>query len=229
MPRIPISLLIVLLAAGNADAAPPAANPRSTETRGAIVEFSLDVSRTLSSDLSRATAVADSSDADAEALAKRVNASLAAALATARAYPAVKVQAGNSNTQAIYGKTGRSVEGWRMRAELLLESRDAAQLSELLGKLQATLAVSRIDQQISPQAKRKFEEELSLEALAAFGDRAKKIAAALQKPYRIKQMQLREWRPPATTSATAKAGNETAAGGEMQQGISVSGQIELLE
>jgi len=41
----------------------------------------------------------------------------------------------------MHGKLGRTIEAWRMRSEILLETRDMAALSELLGKLQATLSV----------------------------------------------------------------------------------------
>lgn len=208
---------------------------RAAKSSGPLIEFSIETSRTLTSDLARAAAIAEGSDDDAAVLAKRINASIAAAIASAKAYPTVKVHTGTSNTQAVYSKTGRSVEGWRMRSELLLESRDAAALSELLGKLQASLTVSKISQQISPQARRKFEEELSIEAIANFQERAQKIAGAMKKPYRIKQMQLHAAQPamPLARMSSASAASSGDAppivAGELQISISINGQIELGE
>lgn len=200
-----------------------------------IVDLSADASRPAPNDLARATVFAEATGTAPGELAARVNGLVAEGLATAKAYPAVRVQSGGTHTYPIYAPKGGRIESWRMRSELAVESADMAALSELLGRLQATLGVAQIVLLPSPETTRKAEDAAIGDALAAFRGRARLVADLLGKPYRIKQLSINtSGRGPVMPMVRAYARAAEAApmpveAGESQVGVSVSGQIEIGE
>jgi len=104
----------------------------------------------------------------------------------------------------------------------------------LLGKLQASLGVSNLQLQPSPETRRKVESEAMVDAIAAFKGRAKVIADALAMGYRIKQLSVstsgRIVQPMFRGAAKAMAMDAApmpVEAGESQVSVSVSGQIEV--
>ncbi|MBE2258344.1 MAG: SIMPL domain-containing protein [Candidatus Accumulibacter sp.] len=200
------------------------------------IELAADAVRPAENDLARATVFAEASGATPGELAKQVNGMIAAALKTARTYPAIKAQSGATHTYPVYAKD-RQIEGWRMRSALTLESRDPAALSELLGKLQATMGVASLVMLPAEETREKVESEAIVAAIAAFKARAGVIAEALGKPYRIKQLAINSaGRPPimpvmrsVSLSASAEAAPMPIEAGETPINVSISGQIELLD
>jgi predicted secreted protein len=199
-----------------------------------LVDLSVEASRNAPNDQARATAYLEASDTNAAELAKRVNRAIAAGFDTAKAYPQVKAKSGSTSTWPNYGKNGRSIESWRMRSEIQLESRDIGQLSELLTKLQATLAVSQLTLQPAPETRKKAEDDATLDAMQAFQSKAKLVAGGLGKTYRLRQMSINSsGRIP--LYATMKGAPMSMASdapmpvesGESSITISISGQIEL--
>ena len=198
-----------------------------------IVELSAEASRPAVNDLVRATAFAEAAGTTPGDLSRQINQQIAEALKTAKAYPAVKTQSGGTTTYPVYAKSGK-IESWRMRSELSLESGDAASVSELLGKLQASLGVSNLQLQPSAETRKKVESEAMIDAIAAFKGRAKVIADALGMSYRIKQLSVSTsgrvvqpmFRGAAKTMAMEAAPMPVEAG-ESQVSASVSGQIEV--
>lgn len=197
------------------------------------IELSAEANRPAANDLVRATVSAEASGTTPGDLSRQVNSLIADALKTARAYPDVKTQSGGSSTYPSYAKSGK-IESWRMRSDLSLESGDTAVLSELLGKLQGSLAVSNLVLQPSPETRRKAENEAILDAIAAFKARARVIAEALGKPYRIKQLTVnssgRIVQPMFRTAAksiSAEMAPMPMEAGESLVSVTISGQIEL--
>lgn len=198
-----------------------------------IVELSTEASRPAVNDLVRATVSADATGTTPGELAKQINGLIADALKTAKAFPGVKTQSGGTSTYPIYSKNGK-IESWRMRSQLTLESGDTGALSELLGKLQTSLGVSDLVLQPSPETRKKVENEAMLDAITAFKARAKVIADALGKSYRIKQLTVntnaRSVQPMLRTAARstgAEAAPMPMEVGESQISATVAGQIEL--
>ena len=198
-----------------------------------VIELSSETSRPAANDLVRATVSAEASGTTPGELSKHVNSLIADALKIAKAYPTVKTQSGGTSTYPVYSKNGK-IESWRMRSELSLESGDIATVSELLGKLQTTLAVSNLTLQPSPDTRKKVENEAILDALSAFKSRAKVIADALGKPYQIKQLAVntsgRIVQPmfrAAAKSMLSESAPMPVEAGESQVSATVSGQIEL--
>lgn len=225
LPLLALSLMVP----GTAPAEPV------TRAQVTLVDLAVDASRSAPNDLARASAYFEAQDANAGELARRVNRAIAGGLQSAKPYPAVKAQSGTTSTSPVYGKNGRSIEAWRMRSELLLESRDTAALSELLGKLQATLAIGQLTLQPAPETRKKAEDEATLEAIAAFQARATLIAKAMSKTFRVRQMSINAGgggRPPVFMMEQSKMMSAAAEpmpveAGETLLTVNITGQIEL--
>ena len=203
------------------------------------VEFSAEASQTATNDLGVATLYAESSGDNAAELALGVNERMVKALAVAHAFASVKAQSGGVSTWPVYAKDGQGrIEAWRMRSEIRIESRDLGALSELIGKLQADLALSQVVMQPAPETRRKAVEEATVSAIRAFEQRAALIAQTLGKGYRIAHMSIGDsgFQPPmpmrmraVTAGMLADSAPAPLEGGESQIGVSISGRIDLLE
>jgi predicted secreted protein len=226
--NIRLALAVALLTALPVCAQTPA------KPTGTLIDFRVDVQRSVPNDLGRATAYAELSGAETADVARRVNAAIAAGLATAKAQPGVTVKTGNSHTYPVYGKGGRNIESWRMRSEIVLESRDAAALSTLLGKLQTQLAVSQVGFVPAPETRRAAEDDAALEAITSFQAKAARYAAALKKPYKVRSMNIggsTNMPQPLFRGAmmAADAAPMPVEAGESNVTVSINGQIELGE
>ncbi|RLJ64581.1 SIMPL domain-containing protein [Sulfurisoma sediminicola] len=231
-----MKLLSAIAAAALLATLPAAAQTAPPTPAGTLIDFRVDVQRSVVNDLGRATAHVELTGADAADVAHRVNAAIAGGLATAKAQPGVTVKTGNSHTYPVYGKGGRTIESWRTRSEIALESRDAAALSALLGKLQSSqLAVSQVGFAPAPETRRAAEDDAALEAIAAFQAKAARYAAALKKPYRIRSMNIGSgYAPPqplfrGAMMAAADAAPLPAETGESTITVNLNGQIELID
>ena len=206
------------------------------ERAPATVELSADASRPAANDMAIATLYFQADDKSPAALSRQVNAAIAAALEQARAYPAIKTKTSGASTFPVYGKEGRKIEGWRMRSDIHLESRDIAALSELLGKLQNTLALSGLVMQPAPETRKNTADLAATDAIHAFQGRAQSIAGTLGKPYRIRQLSVAygaPHRPPFPTMKSAAFSSDAAQmaveAGESEISVTVSGTIELTD
>ena len=200
------------------------------------IDLGAEASRSAPNDLARATLFAEATGPAPADAAKKVNAQIGEALATAKGYARVKVQSGITQTYPVYAKGGK-IESWRMRSELSLESGDTAALSELIGKLQASLGLAGITLMPAPDTRKKAEADATLDAIAAFRARAKLVADALGKPYRIKHMSIGQqgYRSPmpmmraAPVAAAAEMAPLPVEAGESQVSVTINGQIEIAD
>ncbi len=214
--------------------ASPCPAEEECKSKGTLIELSVEAARPTPSDLARATAYIEAQGTNPAELAKRINAALAGALETAKTYENVKTRSGNTHTSPFYNKEGR-VSGWRIRSEILLESRVIMELSELLGKLQERgLVIGQIMLLPSPESEKKAETEATLEAIDAFAKKATMIAEAMKKTYRIKQLHIGKAGQPgalplmrASKTAALEASPPPIEAGESMVTVTVSGQIEL--
>lgn len=191
-------------------------------------------------DLFRAQVYYETTDVSPAELARKVNSTVANALQTARSYNTIKLRTSGNSTYPIYAKTGRTIDSWRMRATLTAESRDASQLSELIGRLQQTMVVGNLSSSPSPETSKKVEDEAIADAIQAFEARAKLVAGTLDKRWRIKHISVNtsgvQPRPPIMPMARSVMAVADAApapapieAGDSPISVSVNGQIELLE
>lgn len=200
------------------------------------VDLAAEASRPAVNDQVRAVVFAEAQGGNPAELARRVNQDIAAALLLIRGKNGVSVKTGHQSTYPVYGRD-QKIENWRMRSELVLESRDLAAVSELLGELQQRrLAVGQVSQMPSPETRRKVEDEATRDAIKAFQERAAVIADSLGKKWTIKQLSVSQQgaTPPMPVFRAAKAMMAEAMpapmeAGESQLTTTVSGQIELAE
>ena len=111
----------------------------------------------------------------APAVQKQLNATLSSALAAtpmAKA-GALEVKTGDMNVSPRYGRDGK-MNGWVGSAQLVLQGRDAEQITTLAGRL-LELTVSQIDWRLSPEQKIAAEARIQAEAVAHFQSKAQSL------------------------------------------------------
>jgi predicted secreted protein len=114
---------------------------------------------------------------DAAAVQSQLRQALDAALAEARkgARPGeVNVRTGGFSLYPRHAPKG-GLAGWQGSAELIVEGRDAAALSQLAGRIQ-TLTIARVQWSLSREAREKVEGEVTAQAIARFRARADLVA-----------------------------------------------------
>jgi predicted secreted protein len=173
---------------------------------------------------------------DPAALTNSVNRLITQALKEAKGIAGVKVQTLGYQTSPIYQQ--QRLSGWRVRQSIRLQSMHSDRLSELLHKLQSTLALDSISYAISPAQRQKVEERLTLEVIDAFRKRADLVAKQFgrdtyrlvelsiqasdhtRQPNRLRANMMSMERASTTTAPALAAGSQTLR-------IEASGTIEL--
>lgn len=202
---------------------------------GATIDLAAEASRPAANDMVLAAVYAEANGANPAELAKKVNLKIAEALKVIKSKPAISVKSGQQSSFPIYNQAQKIV-GWRMHAELLLESRDLVAVSEIIARLQQMkLAVSQLSQQPSPATRKQVEDESTRDAIRAFQSRAEVVAGVFGKPYSIKQLSVQQSggmapMPMLRGSQMAMAADAAPIeAGESLISTTVSGQIELLD
>jgi predicted secreted protein len=199
------------------------------------VELQAEAQREVQNDLLNATLYVELNDSSPAALANAMNKRVNEALRVAREHKAVRARSGGNQTYPVYSKTN-SLQGWRGRAEIRIESRDFEAASMLIGKLQAGMQLGGMSFSVSPEARRAAENELMVEAIAAFKARADIVTAALGgKGYKLQRLDLTSGHPPprplyAMQQRAASAQEMTAPdleGGVSQITVTARGAVEV--
>ena len=209
----------------------------TTAGAGTTVDLTAEASRPASNDMVRATVFAEASGNNPAELARRVNQEIAEGLKVIKAKPGFTVKSGRQNTFPVYGQN-QKIDSWRIHSELILESRDVAAFSELVGQLQQMrLMVSSVTQLPTLETRRKVEEETTRDAIAAFRQRATVVAEVLGKPYTIRHLSIQQsgQMPPMPVMRASRAMAADAAppmpleAGETLVTTTVSGKVEVAD
>lgn len=117
---------------------------------------------------------------DATTVQTQLKVALDAALIEARkaAKPGqVEVRTGGFSIYPRYAPNSRTgaISGWQGSAELVIEGRDTATLSQLAGKLN-TMTVARTGFTLSREAREKVEAEVTAQAIARYRAKAEQVA-----------------------------------------------------
>ena len=156
------------------------------ETLLNVVNFQAQASREVSNDIINAVLTIEMTDNDPKKLAESVNEAMGRAIKVAQTYKSVKLKSGDYQTYPVYDKN--KLIQWRARHELRVESANTEDVTTLIGKLQDSMQLSRMAFSVSPEARRKIENELITEAITAFKQRAMLISASFNaKTYKIKE------------------------------------------
>jgi predicted secreted protein len=151
-------------------AVPAASGADEADVARNRVSFEVERSRDVVNDWIQAVVGVTDEDSDPAALADRVNRTMAWALEKARERSDVAVRSGGYRTVPVDRK-GR-LRHWRATQDLVLEGSDTGAVSALVGELQSRLELHSVVFGVSPESRRRAEDELIAEALGAFKARA---------------------------------------------------------
>jgi predicted secreted protein len=142
------------------------------------VSFRVEAAREVPNDWVSATLGVEEESTDLPGLAARVNERMAKALALAKSDARLTVASGAYQTQPVYDKT--RIARWRAIQDLTIETADVAALSDMAGKLQAQgLLLRGVAFSVAPDTRKRVDDELTVEALSVFRERAGLIARGL--------------------------------------------------
>lgn len=207
-----------------------------TAPRYNAVELQAEAQREVRNDLLNATLYVELEDASAATVANAVNRRINDALRVAKDHKGVRARSGNNQTYPVYSKAN-TLQNWRGRGEIRIDSGDFEAASTLIGKLQATLQLGNISFSVAPETRRGVENELITEAIAAFKTRADIIKTALAgRAYKLQRLNVSSSYnvpQPRLAMARAAASSEVAApsleGGISLVTIHANGAIEIIE
>lgn len=198
------------------------------------INLGAEASRETDNDTLIAVLSAQKEGNDPANLSAEVNQLISKAVALAKQEPQVKVQTLGYQTSPIYQQ--QRLIGWRVKQSLRLESRDNEKLSQLLGRLQSSLALESINYAVSDERRQALEEELIKKALASFRHRAQLITAELgRQSYRLVDMTIQshsQKMPPMPMRPRMMAMESSAVAPTLEAGqqtlrVEVIGTIEL--
>lgn len=222
-------LVPALLACAGVQAAEP--------VRYNTVTLQAQAQREVPNDLLNATLYVEVNDASAAAVADTVNKRVNEALRVAKEHKGVRVRSGNNQAYPVYSRSNQ-LQGWRGRAEIRIDSRDFETASALIGKLQSGMQLAHMGFSISPESRRAAEDELAVEAIAAFKARAEILRKALGgRGYKLQNVSVASsYNAPQPRFAMARAAasaQEVAApsleAGVSQITVTANGSIEVIE
>ncbi|MCJ8169682.1 SIMPL domain-containing protein [Atopomonas sediminilitoris] len=145
------------------------------------ISLRAEASRDIPADLMQVTLYTEQQDKDPAKLAQQITEALNAAIKTARAVDGVEITLGSRSSYPVYDhkNNSRTLQAWRERAEVQLESQNFAALSQLTGKLLGQLQMGSMSFSISEASRQTNEQELLDEAIKAFQQRAQQVAKSL--------------------------------------------------
>jgi predicted secreted protein len=234
LKAIKLSRVLAAVALAFACVAAPATAQDRSEPLFNVVSLSAQAEREVVNDTLTAILAVDTEGTDPVALADSVNRAMREGLKLAQGYRGVNTKSLNYQTWPVYDKT--RIVRWRVRQELRVESRDFAQATELIGKLQSTLVVSSLSVGLSAEARKQAENSLIGEALAAFHERAGIVRDAQKaKTYRVKELQVnagggiqpRMYSAQRAGVASAMVAQPAVEAGASTIQVSVSGSVQL--
>ncbi|HET7097030.1 MAG TPA: SIMPL domain-containing protein [Casimicrobiaceae bacterium] len=146
-----------------------------------VITLEASATADVPADTLTATLFTEEQGPDPGQLAARVNARIEEALAKAKAEPKVEARSGNYQTTPVYDRSNQ-ITGWRIRADVILESRDFKAIGALVGQMQPTLKLWSLNFSLSRRAREGVETTLTNEALARFQEKARAVAKTLGFP-----------------------------------------------
>ncbi len=152
---------------------PPQSDPNAT-----VLRLTETAEKMVRRDRLRAELRVEASGPDARRVQSDVNRRMSAALDRARAVSSVRPETGVSS---IWEERPQNAPvRWRAVQSIILSAKDAPELLALVGELQGDgLLISSLGYELSPEAARSVEDELTQLALERLRQRAEKIAKSM--------------------------------------------------
>lgn len=171
-----LCLALPLMAAANNEAQQPPQN---------IVSFSAETEKEVPRDLMQVSLYLHEEGNNLKNLNKTIAEKLNKGLTRIKQQPTVEIQSNSRQTQVRYNNKNQK-DGWIATAELVLQSKDFSQLSQLIEDLSPLFAIGNIEAALSKEAVAAMEDEMTDSVLAKFQAKATLIQHSLQaKGYRL--------------------------------------------
>jgi predicted secreted protein len=167
-----VALACLCAAPGHAQDHAPV-NPQPVD----VLNLDASVSSEIAPDLAVVVLAVTREGVDAAAMTRDVNQVLARAIAQAKAIPEVQVASGAFSTTPRYDNKGQR-NGWQVRAELILKSKDSAALGKLVGRLSTEMDIASNGFELSPELRAAEEAKMIDRVVAAFQAKASAAAKA---------------------------------------------------
>lgn len=190
-------------------------------------------------DMLQMTLVATRDGTEAAAVQSQLKAALDAALQEAKkqAQPGqLDVRTGNFNLSPRYTREGK-INGWQGRAELVLEGRDFARITQTAGRI-TTLNVEHVGFDLSREQRQRSASEAQKLAIDSFRQKASELARGFGfADYALREISVNDsydggGRPPRMMAAQAKGFSAADAPVPVEAGkttvtVNVSGSVQL--
>src|SRR6266446_5103673 len=159
-------------------ALPASAAPQDSDQGLTVLHLSESADRSIRRDRLRAQLRVEATGSNAKQVQAEINRRMTSALGKVKAVPGIKPESGG---YSVYEERQQNVPSrWRGSQTLTLLDRDFAELLTLVGTLQNDgLAVSSLVFELSPEAARAVQDELTSEAVKRLGERSERVAADL--------------------------------------------------
>ncbi|WP_027014925.1 SIMPL domain-containing protein [Comamonas composti] len=153
------------------------ARAQAVEVPANVLQLSADASVEVSQDWLSATLAVMREGRDASAVQAQLQKIVAAALVQAKSAEQagrMEVSSGNFGVYPRYAKDGK-LDGWQGRAEILLQGRDFARITQTASKVQ-DMPLSGLEFGLSREAREKVESQAQAKAVEQFKQRAESLA-----------------------------------------------------
>ncbi len=203
-----------------------------------LVTLQASASIELDTDTMIATVAVEAENHDPALLAKTINKKMAWALATAKPFKHVTVKGGQYSSHQLYNK--RVFKAWRGTQRIVLESKNSAELGQLIGILQEKLLVKSIQYRVSKEKIEQVKKGLLKQAIKKFKQQASLISQQFNKStYRIHAINISSSNPQrpihyAASRMMADAPMSKSAPAQLQQTtsnihVNINGSIRLVD
>ncbi len=235
-----VALLSLTLAGILHATTPIPATRTSTMNPQDVLHLQAQVASEIVPDIAVMTLVAEASGADPASLSREVQQAINTGLAAAKEVRGIETRTGSFSTQPRWGARGAR-EGWTVRAELVLKSKDFPSLGSLAGRLaQQKLMIVSSGFEVSRELREREEAALIEQGIQAFRSKASAAARAFGfTGYSLREVSLGtiggDMRPQprpyelraAAAPMAAEAPPVAIEGGKLTLSLTVSGAVQM--
>jgi len=144
-----------------------------------IVNLQASASMEVETDTMQAVISVEAENYDPSVLAKSINEKMGWALKAAKPFKDVKVKGGQYTSHQLYNK--RIFRAWRGSQTITLESKNSAQLGQLIGVLQEKLLIKSLRYHVSKEKRETVKKALLKKAIKNFKDQALVVTQGFDK------------------------------------------------
>ncbi len=207
-----------------------------------IIDFSVSHERELPQDLYQISLFLREENTNLKKLNNSLNEKYAQAMKQIKSFDSVTIQRQQRDTQVNHNEEKGKVITWIGNIDIVLKSKNAQQLAELMENLSENFAVSNISASISPETLQAEEENMTREVVEKFKQKAELITQGFNaKRYEIidfhlsepeKQYEPRRYHMRADSTmllSTAKLDSSALEQGEAKIYLRGNGRIQLIK